>query len=118
MAAREVISPCSGRGAAAAAVLAVMLSGCGLAQQAADDAARGQAKRAVNAVVARTFPGVDAAPVTDCIIDAASAQELLQIASSSAVGAQGEVTQLALQIAQRPKASSCIAQAGLSLLKT
>ena len=68
-------------------VALMALSGCDMAQQAADDVARGQAKRAINAVVAERMPGVDASPVTDCIIDAATAQEILQIAGSSATGA-------------------------------
>ncbi|WP_137699681.1 succinate dehydrogenase [Marimonas lutisalis] len=93
------------------------LAACDVAQQAADDVARGQAKRAVNSVVAERFPGVDAAPVTDCIIDAASAQEILQIAGSSATGARAEITQMVLQIAQRPEAVTCIAGAGVTLLK-
>ena len=101
-----------------ASIAALMtLAACDVAQQAADDVARGQAKRAVNSVVAERFPGVDATPVTDCIIDAASAQEILQIAGSSATGAQTETTEMVLQIAQRPEAVTCIAGAGVSLLK-
>lgn len=102
----------------AAALLVLMaLPACDVAQQAADDVARGQARRAVNAVVAERFPGADATPVTDCIIEAATAQEILQIAGSSATGAQGEITQMVLQIAQRPDAVTCIARNGVSLLK-
>jgi len=95
----------------------VALAGCEAAQQAADDVARGQAKRAVNGVVAERFPGVDATPVTDCVIEAASAQEILQIAGSSATGATGEITEMVLQIAGRPEAAACIAGSGIALLK-
>jgi hypothetical protein len=91
------------------------LVACEAAQQAADDVARGQAKRAVNAVVSEQFPGVDATPVTDCVIDAASAQEILQIAGSAAAGANGEVTEIVLQIAKRPAATQCIAKASIAL---
>ncbi|MDQ2092105.1 succinate dehydrogenase [Marimonas arenosa] len=108
----------SGFAAALALGLALLaLPGCDVAQQAADDVARGQAKRAVDTVVAERFPGVDATPVTDCIVDAASAQEILQIAGSSVTGAQAETTEMVLQIAQRPEAVSCFAGAGISLLK-
>ena len=93
------------------------LSACEMAQQAADDVARGQAKTAVNAVVAQRFPGVDATPVTDCVIENASAQEILQIAASSATGASGEVTEMVLQIVQRPETVICISGNGLPLLK-
>ncbi len=96
----------------------VAISGCEMAQQAADDVTRGQAKRAVNGVVAERFPGVNAAPVTDCIIEEATAQEILQIAASYTTGATGEVTQMVLQIAQRPAAATCMALNGAALLKT
>jgi hypothetical protein len=97
--------------------LLIALAGCELAQQAADDVARGQAKRSVNAIVASQFPGVDAAPVTDCIIEAATAQEILQIAGSSATGASADGTQAVLQIAQRPETMRCIARNGLPLFR-
>ncbi|WP_306006118.1 succinate dehydrogenase [Aquicoccus porphyridii] len=96
----------------------VAVAGCDLAQQAADDVARGQAKRAVDGVVAERLPGVNVAPVTDCIIEEATAQEILQIAASSTTGATGEVTQMVLQIAQRPAAATCMALNGAALLKT
>ena len=92
-----------------------LLTACTAVQQAADDAARGRAKRAVNGVVAQQFPGVDATPVTDCIIDAASAQEILQIAASSATGASADVAELTLQIARRPEAISCYLRQGIVL---
>ncbi|MEZ5716092.1 MAG: succinate dehydrogenase [Paracoccaceae bacterium] len=101
--------------AALALVVVAGLAACTAVQQAADDAARGRAKRAVNAVVAQEFPGVDATPVTDCVIDNASAQEILQIAGSSATGATGEVTQMVLQIAQRRETVTCIAGQGVAL---
>lgn len=104
------------RGVALAVLLGV-LPGCEFAQQAADDVARGQVKRYVTGVVSTRFPGVDAAPVTDCIIDAASAQEILQIASSSATGASADGTQIVLQIAQRPDTVRCIARNGLPLFR-
>ncbi|UYV36206.1 succinate dehydrogenase [Rhodobacteraceae bacterium D3-12] len=100
----------------ALATLALMaLTACDVAQQAADDMARGRAKTAVNGVVAEKFPGVNAAPVTDCIIDAASAQEILQIAGSAATGAHADVTELTLAIAKRPEALQCITKASISL---
>ncbi|MDQ2094696.1 succinate dehydrogenase [Rhodalgimonas zhirmunskyi] len=86
---------------------ALALGACDVAQKTADDLARTRAKTAVAGVVSREFPGVDASPVTDCIINAASAQELLQIAASSATGATADVTELTLGIARRPEAVRC-----------
>ncbi len=100
----------------AAALLALMaLGACEAAQQAADDVARGRAKTAVNAVVTEKFPGVNAAPVTDCIIDAASAKELLQIAASASTGAHADVTELTLGIARRPAALQCMTKSSITL---
>lgn len=85
------------------------LTACTVAQDAADVVARDRAKAVVNDVVASRFPGVDASPVTDCIIDAASAQELVSIASAAVTGVTDETVRTILQIAQRPDAVQCIA---------
>ena len=103
--------------AAFALVVAAGLAACTTVQQAADDVARGQAKRAVDAAVAAQFPGLDATPVTDCVIENASAQEILQIAGASTTGASGEVTQMMLQITRRPETVACLAGRGVVLFK-
>lgn len=95
---------------------AMMLSGCDVASDAADQIARDQARGVVNGVVAERFPGADISPVTDCIIDAASAGEILSIARASITGVTPETTQTVLDIASRPDAITCIARNGLSLL--
>ncbi|WP_322865161.1 succinate dehydrogenase [Aquicoccus sp. G2-2] len=102
----------------AALILALgALAGCTAVQQAADDVARGQAKTAVNGVVAQRFPGVNAAPITNCIIDSATSPEILQIAGSSATGATAEVVQQVSKITQRPETLACMSKQGLTLLK-
>ena len=65
---------------------AAILSGCAVANDAADAVARDRAKTMVNGVVEERFPGLDARPVTDCIIDAASAGEIIEIAGASVTG--------------------------------
>lgn len=104
------------RGGAMVAI-ALLVTACDVAQQAADDVARGQAKRAIDGVVAQRFPGLDATPVTDCVIQSASAQEILQIASASATGAHAEVTTMVIQITQRSETVTCMAGAGIKLFK-
>jgi len=101
---------------AAACLVLVTLSGCQATNQMADDFARERAKGVVNAVVADRFPGVNAAPVTDCIIDAASAREIVRIAGASVTGVTPEVAQEIVGIAQRPEAVQCIAAKSLTLL--
>lgn len=97
-------------------LLALLLSGCTSANEAADNLARDQAKTVVNSVVSDRFPGVNAAPVTDCIIDAASASEIVSIASASITGVRQSTVEKVLEIAARPEAIKCIAENGLTLL--
>ncbi|KNG94374.1 hypothetical protein [Pseudaestuariivita atlantica] len=96
----------------------LLLAGCSLVQDTADDLARAQAKVVVNGVVAERLPGVDVAPVTDCIIDAASAKEILTIAGQSVTGDTADTATLVLDIAQRPQAVQCIAAAQLRSFQT
>ena len=99
------------------AITALMaLTACDAANEAADDLARAQAKSVVNGVVQDRFPGVNAAPVTDCIIDAASASEILSIAGASVTGVTDKTASLVVEIAQRPQAVTCIAENSLTLL--
>lgn len=92
------------------------LTACGAANKAADAIARDQAKSVVNGVVEARLPGVKVAPVTDCIIDAASAQEILSIARASVTGVSDSTANLVLEISRRPKSVKCIAENGLTLL--
>ena len=96
--------------------LAVGLSGCMAANDAADAIARDQAKAVVNGVVQQKLPGVNAAPVTDCIIDAASASEILSIAGAAVTGVTDNTVSQVLKIAQRPEAVQCIAENSLILM--
>lgn len=95
---------------------ALALSGCGAANEAADALARDRAKTVVNGVVEDKFPGVNAAPVTDCIIDAASAGEIISIAGASVTGVTASTVDTVLEIARRPEAVKCVAENSLSLL--
>ncbi len=93
-----------------------LLTGCTAANDAADAVARDRAKSVVNGVVANRFPGVNAAPVTDCIIDAASAGEIIQIAGASVTGVTQSTVEQVVDIASRPDAVQCIAENSLTLL--
>ncbi len=96
--------------------LAVALTACGPANDVADAIARDRAKAVVNTIVAQRFPGVTVAPVTDCIIDAASAGEIISIARDSVGGIQPATVELVVDIASRPESVQCIAENGLILL--
>ena len=62
------------------------LTACVGFQDVADQLARQQARQFVNAEVQQRFPGVDATPITNCVIDNASAQEIITIAGGIALG--------------------------------
>lgn len=94
---------------------AAILSGCTVANDAADAVARDRAKTMVNGVVEERFPGLDARPVTDCIIDAASAGEIIEIAGASVTGVTQSTAEKVIEIAARPEAVNCIADNSLTL---
>ena len=93
-----------------------LLAACDAATKTTDAIARDQAKSVVNSVVTDRFPGVNAAPVTDCIIDAASAGEIVSIASASVTGVTEKTIEQVLNIARRQDAVNCVAENSLILL--
>lgn len=100
-----------------ALIIAILpLAACGFASQTADQLARQQAKAVINGVVADRLPGVNATPVTDCVIDNASANEILTIAGAAVTGVTSTTVSLVVEIVQRRDTVSCIASNGLGLL--
>ncbi len=82
----------------------------------ADEVARGAARSAVNPVLARQFPGIPLEPATNCIIDNASAGEILTLATSARQGVTDASTRIVLDIARRPDTFNCLATEGLPVL--
>lgn len=95
--------------------VSVGLSACTLGQS-AEEVARAQAKSVVNTVVAQRMPGVNAAPVTDCVIDNATMSEIYTISKGAVVGVTEETVTTVLSIARRPDTVGCITRNSLSLL--
>lgn len=98
--------------ALALAALAI-LSACSTAEQAVQDTVRQEAKQVINGQVAVRFPGVNAAPITDCIVDNATTAEILNIGQAAIVGVTDATTDLILAIAGRPDTLTCITQSQL-----
>ena len=92
------------------------LTACGFATQTADELARQQAKAVINGVVASRFPGMNVTPVTECVIDNASANEIITMAGAAVTGVTATTVTQVVEIAQRPETVSCIASNGLGLL--
>ena len=97
-------------------VAGTMLAGCMQdLGPAGDMLARDAAKGVVNNTVQARFPGVDARPLTDCIIDNASSGEIIQIAESALVGSNQATTNLIVGIAERPETIRCTLNKSLGL---
>ena len=79
--------------------------------------ARDSAKRVVNPVIAERFPGLPLAPATNCIIDNATASEIMTLATSARSSPE-DVTPIILDVAQRPATIQCLATDGLPVLLT
>lgn len=92
------------------------LTACDSAQEAVTKGTRDTAKTVVNGVVENKFPGLNAAPITDCIIDNASVSEILTLAKASVVGVQQDTVDTVVSISQRPETAKCIAKNSLKLL--
>jgi hypothetical protein len=97
-------------------VAVLALSACSAAQDAVTQATRDTAKGVVNGIVEQRFPGLNARPITDCIIDAASVSEILTIASASVAGVDAQTIDTVVGISQRPDTVKCIAKSGLAML--
>jgi hypothetical protein len=94
----------------------MLLSGCLQDLGPAGDMfARDAAKGVVNSVVQTRFPGVNAAPYTDCIIDNATGPEIVQIAEAAVLGATQATNDLVVRIAGRPETVRCALNSSLGI---
>lgn len=97
-------------------LLPLLLAGCADLQ---DQVARDAAKSAVRPVLAERFPGVPLEPATDCVIDNATAGEILSLAADAATGRPDEGTvETTVTILSRPETITCLATEGLPVLLT
>ena len=86
----------------------MLLSGCLQDLGPAGDMfARDAAKGVVNSVLQTRFPGVNAAPYTDCIIDNATTPEIVEIAEAAVLGMTQATNDLVVRIASRPETVRC-----------
>ena len=89
-----------------------LLMGCSVGEEVARDRARD----VVDPIVAERFPGVPAKPITDCVIDNASLQEILTLAAASGTGNNAKAVEVVVDIVSRPETIKCIAVKGLPAL--
>lgn len=90
----------------------VVLMGCSVGEEVARDTARD----VVDPIVAEKFPGVPVKPVTDCVIDNATLQELLTLSAAAGTGNNAKAAEVVGDIVSRPETIKCIAVKGLPAL--
>ncbi len=90
-----------------------LLAACDV-EQGADTLARASAKLYINTVVSNNFPGVNPAPITDCIIDNATTAEAVVIAQAALVGGSADAVTTIGDIAGRPATIGCVAEQTLA----
>lgn len=94
----------------------MLLSGCLQDLGPAGDMfARDAAKGVVNSVVQTRFPGVNAAPYTDCIIDNATTPEIVEIAEAAVLGMTQATNDLVVRIASRPETVRCALNSSIGI---
>lgn len=85
----------------------------------ADQIARESARQSVRSVLSARLPGVPVEAATDCVIDNASASEIIQLAGGAARASATqtvtpETTRLVMEIVTRPETIRCLATDGLA----
>ncbi|WP_434290458.1 succinate dehydrogenase [Celeribacter sp. SCSIO 80788] len=102
------------RGAAFAALTALILSGCVESSSLVEDTTRTAAKGVVKTVINSKFPGVDADLYVDCVMDNADTDQLVTLAKAAVTGVDETTVSTVTEIASEPETLKCIAQSGLS----
>ncbi|GIT91280.1 hypothetical protein JANAI62_17360 [Jannaschia pagri] len=74
---------------------------------------RAAAKATVNPIVASRFPGLPVQPATDCVIDNATGDELVTLASAAATRDDPTATRIVVDVAGRPETIRCFGQDAL-----
>ena len=90
---------------------ALLIAACTPGQQ--DELARDAAKSAVRPVIQERLPGVPVEPATDCIIDNATAGEILSLAADAVTGPTANTVEIVSDILARRETLTCLATEGL-----
>jgi len=94
---------------------ALAIGGCDVANDVVDAQVRQTAENTINTVVETNFPGVDASPVSNCIVKNASRGEILEVARDSVTGITDRTVSIVIEVAQRPDTVKCIVNNGIAL---
>ncbi len=78
------------------------------------EAARERARPAVTEVIAREYPGASVTPLTGCVLDNATEEELVRLAQAALQGMSGRDTQMIRGMVRRPEIRTCAFDAGVT----
>lgn len=92
----------------------LLLAGCNV--QAQDEIARSAARSTTSRVLVERLPGVPLQPAVNCVINNASAQQILALAADSVTGPTESTFQVVSGILQQPETLRCLAAEGLPAL--
>ena len=93
--------------------LVAVLSAC--TAQTQDQIAQEAARKAVRPVLAEQFPGVPLEGAADCMIDNATASEIISLANDAAAGPTASTVEIVAEIAVRPDTIDCLINEGAAL---
>jgi hypothetical protein len=91
----------------------VLVAGCN-STELGDRVAQESARSVITPVVEDRFPGANASEITDCIIDDATAGEIIDLAQAAAFGVTDRTIHTVSEIALRRDAVVCIAESQLA----
>jgi hypothetical protein len=92
------------------------LVACSNGAPVSDEVAQAGAKKVITPIISAQIPGANTEVITNCIIESATASEIFALFGATVTGATEKTTELVLEIAARPEAVSCIANASLTTL--
>ena len=95
-------------------IAAIGLAACTQADR--DNLARDAARQAIRPVLAEQLPGVPIEPAIDCVIDNASAGQLLSLAADTVTGPTQSTIEVVSNIVSQPGTLTCLAVSGLPAL--
>lgn len=93
-----------------------LLAACMTPQDMVDREVRQTAEQVINEVVSDQFPGVDASPVSNCVVNNASTAEILTVAKAAVTGIDAETVDIVLDVIKRRGTLDCIVDNGIALL--
>jgi len=86
--------------------LMLLLAACAPTSQ--EELTRAAARAAIKPVLAQRFPGVPLDGAVDCVIEGASGQEIVVLATDAVTGPTASTAEITTRILSRPPVQACL----------